>query len=69
LKDQKAFEKGLFEKTKKQSSDVILYDNQLAMYKQGVDATLYVVGGAEENEIMLYLVVVALRDCLDILLR
>lgn len=39
------------------------------VYKQAVDATLYVVGGAEENEIMLYLVVVALRDCLDVLLR
>lgn len=39
------------------------------MYKQAVDVTMYVVGGAEENEIMLYLVVVALRDCLDALLK
>jgi coatomer subunit zeta len=69
LKDQKHFEKGLFEKTKKQTSDVILYDNKLVVYKQAVDATLYVIGGSEENEIMLYLVVVALRDCLDVLLR
>ena len=69
MKDQKTFEKGLSEKTKKQSSDVILYDNKLAVYKQAVDATLYVIGGAEENEIMLYLVVVALRDCLDALLK
>jgi coatomer subunit zeta len=28
LKDQKAFEKGLFEKTLKQNSDVILFDNR-----------------------------------------
>ena len=69
IKEQRAFEKGLFEKTKKQSSDVILYDNKLVVYKQAVDATLYVIGGAEENEIMLYLVVVALRDCLDALLK
>jgi coatomer subunit zeta len=41
----------------------------LVVYKQAVDATLYVIGGAEENEIMLYLVVVALRHCLDVLLR
>lgn len=68
-KDQKNFEKGLFEKTKKQSSDVILYDNKLVVYKQATDATLYVVGGAEENEMMLYLVVVALRDCLDAMLK
>lgn len=39
------------------------------MYKQAVDVTMYVVGGAEENEIMLYLVVVAIRDCLDALLK
>ena len=39
------------------------------VYKQTVDATLYVIGGAEENEIMLYLVVVALRDCLEALLK
>ena len=69
VKDQKTFEKGLFEKTKKQTSDVILYDNRLVVYKQAVDCTLYVIGGAEENEIMLYLVVVALRDCLDALLK
>jgi coatomer subunit zeta len=69
LKEQRAFERGLFEKTKKQTSDVILYDNKLCVYKQGVDATIYVIGGAEENEIMLYLVVVALKDCLDALLK
>jgi len=69
FKDQRTFEKGLFEKTKKQTSDVIIFDNKLVVYKQGVDVTMYVVGGPEENEIMLYLVVVALRDCLDALLR
>jgi coatomer subunit zeta len=69
LKDQRVFEKGLFDKTKKQSSDVILYDSRLAVYKTIADVTMYVIGGAEENEIMLYLVVVALKDCLDALLR
>jgi hypothetical protein len=69
IKEQKTFEKGLFEKTRKQTSDVILYDNKVVVYKQAVDATLYVVGNAEENEVMLYLVVVALRDCLDALLK
>jgi coatomer subunit zeta len=69
VKDQRTFEKGLFEKTKKDSSDVILYDNRLVVYKQAGDTTLYVIGGAEENEIMLYLVVVAFRDCLDVILK
>lgn len=33
------------------------------------DVMLYVVGGADENEIMLYNVVLALRDSLNILLK
>ena len=69
LKDQKAFEKGLLEKTAKQTSDVILYDNRVVVFKVEGDVMLYVVGGAEENEIMLYNVVLALRDSLNILLK
>ena len=69
LKDQKAFEKGLLEKTAKQSSDVILYDNKVVVFKMEGDVMLYVVGGAEENEILLYNVILALRDSLSILLK
>ncbi|RMY42224.1 hypothetical protein D0865_11875, partial [Hortaea werneckii] len=69
LKDQKAFEKGLLEKTAKQTSDVILYDNRVVVFKMESDVMLYVVGGAEENEIMLYNVILALRDSLNILLK
>ncbi|KAK5711647.1 Golgi-to-ER vesicle coat component [Elasticomyces elasticus] len=53
LKEQKAFEKGLLEKTAKQTSDVILYDNRVVVFKMESDVMLYVVGGADENEIML----------------
>ncbi|OJD20070.1 hypothetical protein ACJ73_08599 [Blastomyces percursus] len=69
VKDQKAFEKGLLEKTVKQTSDIILYDNRVVVFKTEGDVMLYVVGGAEENEILLYNVVLALRDSLNILLR
>ena len=69
VKEQKAFEKGLLEKTAKQTSDVILYDNRVVVFKMESDVMLYVVGGAEENEIMLYNVVLALRDSLNILLK
>lgn len=69
VKDQKAFEKGLFEKTAKQTSDVILYDNRVVVFKMESDVMLYVVGGADENEIMLYNVILALRDSLNILLK
>jgi coatomer subunit zeta len=69
LKDQKAFEKGLLDKTAKQNSDVILYDNKVVVFKTEGDVMLFVVGGAEENEILLYNVVLALRDSLAILLK
>jgi hypothetical protein len=69
LKEQKAFEKGLLEKTAKQTSDVILYDNKVVVFKMESDVMLYVVGGAEENEILLYNVILALRDTLSILLK
>ncbi|KAK5115708.1 hypothetical protein LTR62_000797 [Meristemomyces frigidus] len=68
-KDQKAFEKGLMDKTAKQTSDVILYDNRVVVFKMESDVMMYVVGGAEENEIMLYNVILALRDSLNILLK
>ena len=54
LKDQKAFEKGLLEKTAKQNSDIILFDNKICVFKMESDVMLYVVGGAEENEVLLY---------------
>lgn len=69
LKDQKAFEKGLLEKTAKQTSDIILYDNRVVVFKMESDVMMYVVGGADENEILLYSVILALRDSLNILLK
>lgn len=69
VKDQKGFEKGLLEKTSKQTSDVILYDNKIIVFKMESDVMLYVVGNVDENEILLYNVVLALRDSLSILLK
>ena len=40
LKEQKAFEKGLLEKTAKQTTDVILYDNRVVVFKQESDIML-----------------------------
>lgn len=69
VKEQKTFEKGLLEKTSKQTSDVILYDNKIIVFKMESDVMLYVVGNVDENEILLYNVVLALRDSLSILLK
>lgn len=68
-KSQKAFEKGLLEKTAKQTNDIILYDNRVVLYKSEADLMMYVVGGVDENEIMLYNVVLAMRDSLHLLFK
>lgn len=57
------------DKTNKQTGDVILYDGRVVVYKMEGDVMLYVVGGADENEILLFGVVLALRDSLAILLK
>jgi len=69
LKAQKLFEKGLLEKTVKQTGDIILYDNQVVLYKSESDVMMYVVGGAAENEVLLYNVILALRDSLHLLFK
>lgn len=69
VKEQRAFEKGLLEKTNKSASDVILYDNRIVVFKMESDVMLYVVGSADENEILLYNVVLSLRDALGILFK
>jgi len=69
VKSQKAFEKGLLEKTAKQTGDIILYDNRLVLYKTESDVMIYVVAGQDENEIMIYNAILALRDSLHLLFK
>ena len=57
------------EKTNKSSGDVILYDGRIVVFKMEGDVMMYVVGGSEENEILLFGVVLCLRDALSILLK
>ncbi|CAD6504387.1 BgTH12-06117 [Blumeria graminis f. sp. triticale] len=66
VKAQIAFEKGLSEKTSKQTADITLYENHVVLYKSESDVMIYVVGSTEENEIMLYNVILALRDSLHL---
>ncbi|RDA88159.1 hypothetical protein CP532_6782 [Ophiocordyceps camponoti-leonardi (nom. inval.)] len=69
LKSQKAFEKGLIEKTSKQTGDIVLYDNRIVLYKLESDVMIYIVGSLDENEILLYSAVLALRDSLHLLFK
>ncbi|CCX09326.1 Similar to Coatomer subunit zeta; acc. no. P53600 [Pyronema omphalodes CBS 100304] len=68
-KEQKVFEKGLHAKTVKTGGDVVLYDNHVVVYKAESDVIMYVVGGLDENELMLFNVALAMRDTLLLMLR
>ncbi|KAK0728983.1 Longin-like domain-containing protein [Apiosordaria backusii] len=66
---QVRFEKALLQKTAKQTGDILLFDNRVVLYKMEADVAIYVVGGVEENEILLYNVLLALRDALHLLFK
>ncbi|KZT05413.1 coatomer protein [Laetiporus sulphureus 93-53] len=69
VKEQRAFEKGLYQKTKKAGGDIILYDGQLAVYRHSLDLIFYLIGDPAENELMLYSALVAFSDAVHMLLR
>ncbi|KAK7014160.1 trafficking protein particle complex subunit [Favolaschia claudopus] len=69
LKEQKAFEKGLWQKTKKPGGDIILYDGHLAVYKHSLDLIIYFIAGPSENELMLSTALNNFVDALTMLLR
>ncbi|GAA5978099.1 hypothetical protein JCM5350_007394 [Sporobolomyces pararoseus] len=69
LKEQRAFETGLWEKTRKLNGDILLYDNHLVLYKSALDLTFYLVAPQQENEIMLQSVLAAFYDAVAMLLR
>jgi hypothetical protein len=69
LKSQKAFEKGLLDKTAKQTGDIVLYDNRIVLYKLESDVMIYIVGSVDENEILLYNTILAIRDSLHLLFK
>ncbi|KAF8339353.1 coatomer protein [Amanita rubescens] len=69
VKEQKAFEKGLWQKTKKSGGDIILYDSHLAVYKHSLDLILYFIASPLENELMLSTALNSLFEALTMLLR
>lgn len=44
-------------------------DNRIVLYKMESDVMMYVVGGVDENEILLYNVILSLRDSLHLLFK
>ncbi|CDO96577.1 unnamed protein product [Kluyveromyces dobzhanskii CBS 2104] len=68
LKKQKEFESNLFSKTHGQNSDIMILDDMLVIYREYVDASIYVLGAIDENEIVLQEAFNGLKDSLELLL-
>jgi hypothetical protein len=47
------------------AGDILLYDNLLVLYKPVVDVFIYVIGGLDENEIMLQSVLTGFAEALS----
>ncbi|KAG8708802.1 Golgi-to-ER vesicle coat component [Ceratobasidium sp. 395] len=69
LKEQRAFEKGLWEKTKKPGGEIILYEGYLAVYKHSLDLIFYAISPSTENELMIHAALTGITDSLSLLLR
>ncbi len=51
IKEEKAFEKNLFQKTHKANADIIMLDGLTCLYRSNVDLFFYVMGDCHENEV------------------
>ncbi|XP_060111884.1 coatomer subunit zeta-2 isoform X2 [Heteronotia binoei] len=68
-KEQKIFEKNVFNKTHKTDSEIAFLEGLTIVYKSSIDLFLYVVGSSNENELMLMLVLNCLFESLNHMLR
>lgn len=51
IKEQKAFEKNLFNKTHRANAEIIMLDGLTCVYRSNVDLFFYVMGSSFENEV------------------
>uniref|UniRef100_A0A8C7R0Z7 Coatomer subunit zeta n=1 Tax=Oncorhynchus mykiss TaxID=8022 RepID=A0A8C7R0Z7_ONCMY len=70
MKEQKNFEKNVFNKTHKADTDEIAFvEGMTIVYKCSIDLFFYVVGSSQENELMLMAVLNCLFESLGQILR
>ncbi|XP_015217876.1 coatomer subunit zeta-2 isoform X1 [Lepisosteus oculatus] len=69
MKEQKNFERNVFNKTHKTDSEIAFLEGMTIVYKTSIDLFFYVVGSAQENELMLMAVLNCLFDTLSLMLR
>nr|XP_061811758.1 coatomer subunit zeta-1-like isoform X2 [Nerophis lumbriciformis] len=68
-KEQRNFEKNIFNKTYKADNEIAFLEGMTIVYKNSIDLFLYVVGSCQENELMLMSVLNCMYDCLSQVLR
>lgn len=51
LKEQKAFEKNLFNRTHRANAEIVMLDGLTCLYRSNVDLFFYVMGSSQENEV------------------
>uniref|UniRef100_A0A4W4E6M0 Coatomer subunit zeta n=1 Tax=Electrophorus electricus TaxID=8005 RepID=A0A4W4E6M0_ELEEL len=69
MKEQKNFEKNVFNKTQKADNEIAFLEGLTIVYKSSIDLFFYVVGSAQENELMLMAVLNCLFESLSQILR
>ncbi|XP_023018196.2 COPI coat complex subunit zeta [Leptinotarsa decemlineata] len=68
-KEQKAFEKNLFNKTHRANAEIIMLDGLTCLYRSNVDLFFYVMGSSHENELILMSILNCLYDSVSQILR
>lgn len=68
-KQQRVFEKELFDKTYKESADILLFKSHLVVYKQLADVIIYIVSNTQENEVILFDTLEGFKDALEKILE
>ncbi|GAB0100246.1 Coatomer subunit zeta [Sergentomyia squamirostris] len=69
VKEQKAYEKNLFNKTHRANAEIIMLDGLTCVYKSNVDLFFYVMGSTHENELILMSVLNCLFDSVSMILK
>lgn len=69
VKEQKTYEKNLFNKTHRANAEIIMLDGLTVVYKSNVDLFFYVMGSTQENELILLSVLNCLYDSISIILK
>ncbi|KAI1887143.1 hypothetical protein AGOR_G00203100 [Albula goreensis] len=69
MREQKNFERNVFNKTHKSDNEIAFLEGMTIVYKSSIDLFFYVVASAHENELMMMVVLNCLFDSLSQIMR